>query len=96
VEVSAWPAHRFPAMFRPLMIRASGARLCIPCPGSCLIGNRRHRVPDPVFQDALMRPRTGNGPANMATPRHMAMTLIRNAGGKHSLNVRRKAAIRGS
>jgi hypothetical protein len=47
---------------------------------------------DVVFHDALMRLRTENGPGNMATIQHMAMNLIRNTGGKHSLKVRRKAA----
>jgi hypothetical protein len=39
-----------------------------------------------------MRLRTDNGPRNMATIKHMAMNLIRGAGGKDSLKVRRKTA----
>jgi predicted transposase YbfD/YdcC len=56
------------------------------------IENRLHRVLDVVFHDGLMRLRINNGPRNMSTIKHMAMNLIRNAGGKHSLKVRRKAA----
>ncbi|MCE2738049.1 MAG: hypothetical protein LW703_06730 [Rhodobacter sp.] len=56
------------------------------------IGNRLHRVPDVVFHDDLMHLRTDNGPGTMATIQHMAMNLIRNAGGKHSRKVKRKAA----
>jgi predicted transposase YbfD/YdcC len=56
------------------------------------IENRLHWVLDVVFHDDLMRLRTGNGPRNMATIKHMAMNLIRGAGGKDSLKVRRKTA----
>lgn len=56
------------------------------------IENRLHWVLDVVFHDDLMRLRTGNGPKNMATIKHMAMNLIQSAGGKHSLKVRRKTA----
>ena len=56
------------------------------------IENRLHWVLDVVFHDDLMRLRTDNGPRNMSTIKHMAMNLIRNAGGKHSLKVRRKEA----
>ncbi|MFN7598211.1 MAG: ISAs1 family transposase [Cereibacter sp.] len=56
------------------------------------IENRLHWVLDVVFHDDLMRLRTKNGPRNMATIKHMAMNLIRGAGGKDSLKVRRKTA----
>ena len=56
------------------------------------IENRLHWVLDVVFHDDLMRLRTDNGPRNMATVKHMAMNLLRSAGGKESLKVRRKAA----
>ena len=56
------------------------------------IENRLHWVLDVVFHDDLMRLRTDNGPQNMATIKHMAMNLIREAPGKDSLKVRRKTA----
>ncbi len=56
------------------------------------IENRLHWVQGVVFHDDLMRLRTENGPINMATIKHMAMNLIREANGKESLKVRRKTA----
>ena len=56
------------------------------------IENRLHWVPDVVFQGDLMRLKTGDGPKNMATIRHMAVNLIRMAPGKDSLKTKRKAA----
>ena len=56
------------------------------------VENRLHWVLDVVFHDDLARLRTGNGPANMAVIRHMAMNLIRNPKDKHSLKNRRKLA----
>ena len=56
------------------------------------IENRLHWVLDVVFRDDLARLRTGHGPENMATVRHMAMNLVREAHGRHSLKVRRKKA----
>jgi predicted transposase YbfD/YdcC len=56
------------------------------------IENRLHWVLDMVFRDDHARLRTGHGPANMATVRHMAMNLLRDAPGRHSLKVRRKNA----
>jgi hypothetical protein len=38
-----------------------------------------------------MRLRTDHGPKNMATIKHMAMNLLRNASDKDSLKTRRKA-----
>ena len=55
---------------------------------------RARRVRDVVLHDDQMRLRSGNGPGNMATSRHMAMNLIPNAGGKHSPRARRKAAAK--
>jgi predicted transposase YbfD/YdcC len=56
------------------------------------IENRLHCVLDLVFHDDLARLRTGHGPENMATVRHMAMNLVREAHGTHSLKARRKKA----
>ena len=54
------------------------------------IENRLHWIMDVVFHDDLMRLRTQNGPANMATLRHAALNLIRAIPDKASLKVRRK------
>jgi predicted transposase YbfD/YdcC len=54
------------------------------------VENRLHWVMDVVFHDDLVRLRSGNGPANMATVRHMSLNLIRNINDKASLKVRRK------
>ncbi len=56
------------------------------------IENRLHWVLDVVFHDDLCRLRSGFGPQNIATVRHMAMNLFRGATDKHSLKVRRKSA----
>ncbi len=45
---------------------------------------------DVVFHDDLMRLRTQNGPANMATIRHAAINIIKQINDKASLKVRRK------
>ena len=56
------------------------------------IENRLHWVLDVVFHEDLSRLRTGWGPQNMATVRHVAMNLLRGAHDRHSLKVRRKSA----
>lgn len=56
------------------------------------IENRLHWVLDVVFRDDLCRLRSGCGPQNMATVRHMAINLFRGAKDRHSLKVRRKSA----
>jgi len=56
------------------------------------IENRLHWVLDVVFHEDLSRLRSGAGPQNMATVRHMAMNLLRTPKDKHSLKVRRKSA----
>jgi predicted transposase YbfD/YdcC len=56
------------------------------------IENRLHWVLDVVFREDLSRLRSGTGPQNMATIRHIAMNLIRGAKDNRSLKVRRKAA----
>ena len=56
------------------------------------VENNLHWVMDVVFHDDLMRLRTGYGPANMATVRHIVLNLLRDAPGKQSLTVRRKLA----
>lgn len=47
---------------------------------------------DVVFHEDLSRLRSGMGPQNMATLRHIAMNLLRGPKDKHSLKVRRKSA----
>ncbi len=56
------------------------------------VENRLHWVLDVVFHEDLSRLRSGAGPQNMATVRHMAMNLLRRPKDKHSLKVRRKSA----
>jgi len=56
------------------------------------IENRLHWVLDVVFHEDLSRLRSGSGPQNMATVRHIAMNLLRRRSDKHSLKVRRKSA----
>jgi predicted transposase YbfD/YdcC len=56
------------------------------------VENRLHWVLDVVFHEDLSRLRSGAGPRNMATVRHMAMNLLRGPRDKHSLKVRRKSA----
>lgn len=56
------------------------------------IENRLHWVLDVVFHEDLSRLRSGSGPQNMATVRHMALNLLRGARDTHSLKVRRKSA----
>ena len=45
-----------------------------------------------IFREDLSRLRTGHGPHNMGTVRHMAMNLLRSAKPGKSLKVRRKVA----
>ncbi len=45
---------------------------------------------DVLFHDDLMRLRTAAGPANMATIRHAALTIVKEIPDKASLKVRRK------
>ena len=56
------------------------------------IENRLHWVLDVVFHEDLNRLRSGHGPQNMATVRHIALNLLRATNDKHSLKVRRKSA----
>ena len=56
------------------------------------VENRLHWVLDVVFHEDLSRLRSGAGPQNMATVRHMAINLLRLPRDKHSLKVRRKSA----
>jgi predicted transposase YbfD/YdcC len=56
------------------------------------IENRLHWVLDVTFREDLSRLRTGHGPHNMGTVRHMAMNLLRSAKPGKSLKVRRKVA----
>ena len=73
----------------------SSARLSAPAFAASVrahwgIENRLHWVMDVVFHDDLMRLRTGNGPANMATIRHAALNIVKQIPDKASLKVRRK------
>ena len=56
------------------------------------IENSLHWVMDMIFRDDECRVRTDHAPANFATIKHMAHNLIRNAPGKNSLRLKRKAA----
>ncbi|MGA8044125.1 MAG: ISAs1 family transposase [Terracidiphilus sp.] len=56
------------------------------------VENRLHWVLDVVFHEDLSRLRSGDGPQNMATVRHIALNLLRSAKDTHSLKVRRKSA----
>lgn len=56
------------------------------------VETRLHWVLDVVFHEDLNRLRSGAGPQNMATVRHMALNLLRGPKDKHSLKVRRKSA----
>ena len=51
-------------------------------------------IAERVFHDGLMRLRTNQGPANVATVRHMALNLLRSVLGEHSMAVERKSAGR--
>jgi hypothetical protein len=69
-----------------------------PAPPDCAIParrgveNRLHRMPDVVLHDDPTRPKTGKGPKNMATIRHVAMNLIRAAPRHDSRKSKGKAA----
>jgi predicted transposase YbfD/YdcC len=54
------------------------------------IENSLHWVMDVVFHDDLMRLRTENGPANMATIRHASLNIVKAIDDKASIKVRRK------
>jgi predicted transposase YbfD/YdcC len=56
------------------------------------IENRLHWMLDVIFRGDLSRLRTGHGPHNTATVRHMVMNLPRSTKPGKSLKVRRKFA----
>lgn len=56
------------------------------------VENGLHWVLDVVFHDDLMRLRTENGPANMATIKHAALNLIKGIPDKASLKIKKKTA----
>jgi predicted transposase YbfD/YdcC len=56
------------------------------------IENGLHWVMDMIFRDDECRVRTAHASANFTTVKHMAHNLIRKAGGKHSLRLKRKIA----
>jgi predicted transposase YbfD/YdcC len=51
-----------------------------------------HWVMDMVFRDDECRIRKANAPANFATIKHIASNLMRRAGGKHSMRLKRRLA----
>ena len=51
-----------------------------------------HWVLDAVFHEDLSHLRSGYGPQDMATVRHLAMSLLRRPKDEHSPKVRRKSA----
>ena len=55
------------------------------------VENHLNRVLDVVLHQNLNRLRSGTGPQDMATVRHIAMNLLRGPKDKHNLKVRRKA-----
>lgn len=56
------------------------------------IENSLHWVLDMVFRDDECRVRNDHALANLTAIRHMACNLLRNASGKHSMRMKRKAA----
>ena len=60
--------------------------------GHWAVENSLHWVMDLTFRDDECRVRTDNAPANFAVIKHMAHNLLRNAPGKQSIRLRRKAA----
>jgi predicted transposase YbfD/YdcC len=56
------------------------------------IENRLHWVLDVAFGDDRSRLRKGHGARNMAVVRHFALNLVRSAGDKRSIKLRRKVA----
>jgi hypothetical protein len=54
------------------------------------VENRLHWVLDVVFREDLVRFRRGDGPQNMAIPRHTALNLLSRAKSTVSLKNRRK------
>jgi predicted transposase YbfD/YdcC len=60
--------------------------------GHWAIENSLHWVLDVAFGDDLSRLRKGHGARNMATVRHFALNLVRNANDKRSIKSRRKIA----
>ena len=60
--------------------------------GHWAIENSLHWVMDMTFRDDECRVRTGHGPVNLATIRHMAQNLLRSASGKLSMSMKSKSA----
>ena len=56
------------------------------------VENSHHWVLDMVFRDDECRIRKDHAPANFATIKHMASNLMRRAGGKKSMRVKRRLA----
>jgi len=56
------------------------------------VENSLHWVLDMVFRDDECRIRKDHAPANFTTIKHMTSNLMRNATGKHSMRLKRKAA----
>jgi predicted transposase YbfD/YdcC len=58
------------------------------------IENSLHWVLDVTFGEDKARSRTGHGPANMATVRHFAFNMLKQARDARSLKLRRNKAAR--
>lgn len=58
------------------------------------IENALHWVLDVIFKEDAAKTRSPNGPRNMAVVRHFALNLVRAAGDKRSVKLRRKKAHR--
>ena len=56
------------------------------------VENSLHWVLDMVFRDDECRIRKDRAPANFTKKKHMAINLMRNTAGKHSMRLKRKAA----
>jgi len=76
-----------------ISVRSSWMQACSPAPPVPTgVENCLHWVLDVVFHDDLSRLRSGYGPQNMATVRHIALNLLRAANDHHSLKLRCKSA----
>ncbi len=78
---------------RPRISEAADVQATILSHFSALEDPARHwkvRVLDVVFHDDLLRLRTENGPANMATIKHAARNIIKQIPDKASLKIKKK------
>jgi predicted transposase YbfD/YdcC len=89
-------AERIQRRFYIASRKMSAAELARAVRGHWAIENSLHWVLDVVFREDRARTRTGHGPANMAVVRHFALNLVRGAGDKRPIKLRRKKAGRNS